>query len=310
MSEAPARTGRILVVGSPGLDTLVLLQEEVPDLSADGHFVRNVDAVGHAPAFHAVLCARLGHRTRILGSVGDDVAGRHVAATLAAEGVDTSLVFPDPQGTARSVNLVRPDGGRTFFFDGGSHMTLTPPEGLVAAALTGADLVLASMPNWGRHVVARAREAGVPVAVDIQDVRWADDPYRADFIASADYLFASAAHLPDPLGAAQAWMARGPARVVVLGMGPRGALLVERQGDGPPRATAVPVPDMDLPVVDTTGAGDSLAVGVLDGLVFDGNPPRQAVVRGQVLARITSSAPGTAAAADRAVLDDRVRRLR
>jgi sugar/nucleoside kinase (ribokinase family) len=62
--------GRITVVGNPGLDTLVVLAEDDPDLAADGHFVRNVDTVGHAAAFTARAAARLGHDTRILGSTG------------------------------------------------------------------------------------------------------------------------------------------------------------------------------------------------------------------------------------------------
>ena len=151
--------GRITVVGNPGLDTLVVLAEDHPDLEADGHFVRNVDTVGHAAAFTARACARLGHDTRILGSTGADVIGGLVRGVLAADGVDTSLMFDDPAGTARSVNFVRPDGRRTFFYDGGSHMTLRPPEPSVEAALSGTDLVLASLPNWARDVVARALRA-------------------------------------------------------------------------------------------------------------------------------------------------------
>ncbi len=204
--------GRITVVGNPGLDTLVVLAEDDPDLEADGHFVRNVDTVGHAAAFTARACARLGHDTRILGSTGADVIGRLVRDVLAADGVDTSLMFDDPAGTARSVNFVRPDGRRTFFFDGGSHMTLRPPEPSVQAALSGAQLVLSSLPNWARDVVARARALGVPVAVDLQDVRDPADPYRADFIAAADVLFASAAHLDDPVAAATPGSLRGPRR--------------------------------------------------------------------------------------------------
>ena len=296
-------TGRITVVGNPGLDTLVVLAEADPDLEADGHFVRNVDTVGHAAAFSARACARLGHHTRILGSTGADVIGGMVRDVLAADGVDTSLMFDDPAGTARSVNFVRPDGRRTFFFDGGSHMTLRPPEESVEAALAGADLVLASLPNWARDVVARARSLGRPVAVDLQDVRHPADPYRADFIASADYLFASAAHLADPVSAATAWFAAGPAQVVVFGMGPRGALLVQRADAGHPQVTAAPPPGIDLPIVDTTGAGDSLATGFLDGLLFGGLTPPEALHRGQVLARIVASALGGDAPFDRARLD-------
>jgi acarbose 7IV-phosphotransferase len=294
--------GRITVVGNPGLDTLVVLGTDDPDLEADGHFVRNVDTVGHAAAFTARACARLGHGTRILGSTGADVLGGLVRDVLAADGVDTSLMFDDPQGTARSVNFVRPDGRRTFFFDGGSHMTLRPPEPCVQAALSGAQLVLSSLPNWARDVVARARALGVPVAVDLQDVRDPADPYRADFIAAADILFASAAHLEDPVAAARAWFAAGPASLVVFGMGARGALAVQR-ADGHPVVTAESPPALDLPIVDTTGAGDSLATGFLDGLLFAGLSVPRALHRGQVLARIVASDLGGAAPYDRARLD-------
>jgi acarbose 7IV-phosphotransferase len=295
--------GRITVVGNPGLDTLVLLAEDDPDLDADGHFVRNVDTVGHAAAFTARACARLGHRTRILGSTGADVAGELVRGALAADGVDTSGMFDDPAGTARSVNFVRPDGRRTFFYDGGSHMTLQPPDTSLERALSGTDLVLSSLPNWARGVVARARALALPVAVDLQDVRDPADPYRADFIASADYLFASAAHLWDPVAAAATWFAAGPAALVVFGMGSSGAMLVERGDRQGPVVTRQPPPPLDLPIVDTTGAGDSLATGFLDGYLFAGLPVARALHRGQVLARIVASAPGGNAPYDRARLD-------
>lgn len=295
--------GRVLVVGNPGLDTLVLLADPDPDLSADGHFVRNVDAVGHAAAYTSRAWARLGHRARVLGSTGPDPAGALVRAALAADGVDTSLLFEDPEGTARSVNLVFPDGRRTFFFDGAGHMRLTPPGALVDAALAEATLVHSALPNWGRTVVARARARGIPVAVDLQDVRAVDDPYRADFGAAADLLFASAAHVPDPVGAARAWFDAGPARLVVFGMGPRGALLVQRRSDGSPVVLHQTPPELDLPIVDTTGCGDSLATGFLDGLLARGEPPEAALRRGQVLARVVASDVAGAAPFDRARVD-------
>lgn len=300
MSSTEGRVLHVTVVGNPGLDTLVLVGEDDPDLRADGHFVRNVDTVGHAAAFSARGFARLGHRVRILGSVGADPIGRLVTDVLAEDGVDTSLLFADPVGTPRSVNFVFPDGRRTFFYDGGSHMTARPPDDLVAEALSGADLVVSTLANWARWVLPQARAAGIPVAVDLQDARAIDDPYRADFVAAADYLFASAAHLPDPMSAAHAWFAAGPARLACFGRGSRGALLVDRVSAS---GIEQPPPALDLPIVDTTGCGDSLAVGVLDGLIARRQPADEALHRGQVLARIVASDLGGAAPFDRTTLD-------
>lgn len=294
---------RVSVVGNPGLDTLVLLAADELDLAADGHYVRNVDTVGHAAAFSARGLARLGHDVRILGAVGADAFGGFVTDVLAADGVATDLLFTDPAGTPRSVNLVYPDGRRTFFYDGGSHMTLRPPATLVDRALAGADVIVATLANWARDVVAAARRGGALVAVDLQDVRQVADPYRADFVAAADVIFASAAHLADPVSAAVSWLERGPAGIVVLGMGPRGALLVQRGPDGGAQVRHQPPAALDLPVVDTTGAGDCLAVGFLDGLLAGGLTPERALLRGQLLARVAASDLGGAASFDRDRLD-------
>ena len=153
--------------------------------------------------------------------------------------------------------------------------------------------------------------------MDLQDVRAVDDPYRTDFIAAADYLFASAAHLADPVAAATAWLGAGHARSVVLGQGAAGALLVPRPAEPavhrhddpstdrtahqqPPPQLG---PDDGLPIVDTTGAGDSLAIGFLDGLLALGLDPVDALHRGQLLARIVASDTGGDAPFDRLRLD-------
>jgi sugar/nucleoside kinase (ribokinase family) len=282
------RHGLVVVIGNPTLDTLVLLPGEEPDLAADGHFTHNVDTVGGSSGYCARGADALGHQVRLLGCLGADPAGRAVREVLVGEGIDCTAVFPDPSGTARSVNLVTRSGRRIFFYDGASHMTVQVPPELVTSTLDGADLVLCSLANWSREVLPAVRAAGIPLAVDLQDVRDPSDSYRADFIAAADYLFASAAHLSDPLGAARTWLDHGPARLVVLGMGPRGALLVPRRG----AQLWAPPPHSDLPIVDTTGSGDGLAVGFLDGLVFAHLDPEAALERGQRWARLTASAVG------------------
>lgn len=287
---------RVTIIGNPGWDTLVFPSDgQLPDLTADGYYSRNVDTVGHAGGFTARALARLGHATTILGSVGEDDPGARIREVLQADGVDVSPLFTDPTGTARSVNLVSADGRRVFFYDGGAHMDLEPPAENVKAALDGSELVMCSLANWARQVLPLARERRVPIAVDLQDVRDPADAYRADFIRQADVLFASAAHVPDLLAAARLWMGMGRARTVVFGMGSQGALLVthpERTSGGIFGLVHQPPPESRLPVVDTTGAGDTLAAAFLDGVFFGHLDEVAALRRAQLAARQTASKVG------------------
>lgn len=279
----------IAILGNVGLDTAVFLYDDNPDLRADGHFSRNVDSVGHAAAYAARGFQRLGREPRLVSGIGDDIAGREVRRVLAAESLELCGLFHDPFGTARSVNFVRSDGSRTFFYDGGGQMHVTPPNDTLDHALDGVVGVFSQVANWARHVLPVARLRGLPVACDLQDIRGPHDDYRRDFIANADILFASGAHLADPVAAARHWMSHGPARICIIGLGPRGALVVKRDS---PRPTVVPAPPLPLPVVDTTGAGDGLATGVLDALWFGKVPLTEAITWGQIYARWTCSQVG------------------
>jgi sugar/nucleoside kinase (ribokinase family) len=107
-----------------------------------------------------------------------------------------------------------------------------------------------------------------------------DDPYRRDFIDGSDILFCSAVNL-EPQAVAEALLVRNPRAVVVLGMGARGAGLCTAAAG----FRSFPPVQLDRPVIDTNGAGDSLAVGFLVGHVLEGRPPEEAIFWGQTAAR-------------------------
>jgi sugar/nucleoside kinase (ribokinase family) len=280
------RTADVVVVGNAGLDTEVFLPGDSIDLSLDSQFTSNRDVVGQAGGYAARGFARLGRATRYFGALGEDAAGRAVRRALASDGVLLDLVFADPQGTARSVNLMTRDGRRRAFYDGRGHLTQTVPNGLIQLALQDVPLAHIHLANWARGALLPSIGT---VAVDLQDVRDLDDEYRADFVAGADIVFMSGAHLPDPPAAAQEVVHRGKVQVAVVGLGAAGALAVVRGG----QVRHYPVPPLDLPVVDSNGAGDSLAVGFLDAYVLDGTDLAEAVLRGQVAARWACTEPGS-----------------
>jgi sugar/nucleoside kinase (ribokinase family) len=125
------------------------------------------------------------------------------------------------------------------------------------------------------------------IACDIQDTVTAGDAYRQDFIAYADILFFSAVNQADPTALIETFLAARsgqsrPDRIVISGMGARGCAVGSRQG-----VEFFPPVEMDTPVIDTNGAGDSLAVGFLTSFVLDGYSLHDSVLRGQIAARHT-----------------------
>lgn len=272
----------VVVIGNAGVDTNVYLYGEDVDWSVEANFTQNIDYLGQAGGYASRGYAALGRRTAFIGALGDDHNGRFVREGLEREGIDTSGIFLDPQGTARSVNVMYRDGRRKNFYDGRGHMELEPDLAAFREILAGARLAHFNIPNWARRLLPLARELGVTIACDLQDVVRADDPYRQDFIAAADVLFFSTANQASPESLAWHLLEQRPELVIVMGMGPQGCAVATRDG-----LSSYPPVELDLPVVDTNGAGDGLAVGFLTSYVLDRLPLAEAARRGQIVARYT-----------------------
>jgi acarbose 7IV-phosphotransferase len=277
-----------VVIGNAGVDTNVYFQGVEPDFTVESNFTEDVDCVGQAGGYSARGYARLGKKVAFIGSVGDDANGRWIRETFDADGIDTSGVFMDPAGTCRSVNLMYRDGRRKNFYDGKGHMSLAPAPALCREVLTRARLAHFHIPNWARRLLPLARQAGLTIACDIQDVLDLADPYRADFVREADVLFFSTVNHPDPTPLIEAALERKPPPIVVCGMGGRGCALGTSRGI----RMFGPV-ELETAVVDTNGAGDSLAVGFLSSFVLDGSTLEDAVLRGQIAARWKCSQKAT-----------------
>lgn len=270
----------VVVIGNAGIDTCIYLYGDRIDESVEANFTQNVDAVGQAGGYASRIYAAMGYKTAFIGAFGHDPAGRWVREQLAVEGVDLGGCFLDPQGTARSINLVFADGRRKNFYDGKGHMALEPNLDALRPILAGARLAHVNIPNWARRLLPLLRELRVPIAVDVQDVVASDDPYRADFVDAADVLFFSAANHPDPTPVMRAYWSRNPRLTQVVGMGARGCALGIA---GNVRFFAPP--PSNRPVVDTNGAGDALACGYLSATLLEGLSPDTGIDWGQAAAR-------------------------
>jgi sugar/nucleoside kinase (ribokinase family) len=292
-------TRSLHVIGNLQLDVLASPVEAMPSPGGDSVIdrieVRTAGAAGNV----SLALAALGVRHRLFGAVGDDDAGRWVAAELERLGLaEDVLVVPDT-ATGISIALEAPARERAFLT---AHGVLTGYgiEDLPTDA-TAADLVLLtgyfSLPGLRRggtrELLRRARECG---ATTFFDTGWDPEEWRGDaacevlgLLPLVDVFLPNepeALALTGALTAAEAVDAlreHCPGWVVVK-RGPRGVLAAGPDGQ---------FLDLRAPAVeplDTTGAGDSLAAGVLADLL-DGHDMASALVTG---IRVASTVVGRA----------------
>jgi rfaE bifunctional protein kinase chain/domain len=226
-------------------------------------------------AIVAAHAARLGGRVTYVSVVGDDEAGRHVAAELARLGVRARLVVDDSRPTTVKQRY-RTQGKTLLRVSRLSQRSIDPAQqdevvAAVEAALGRADLVIFSDFNYGvlpQGVVDRIGTAGrartVTMAADSQSSSQLGDVsrYRDMTLLTPTEREARVALKNSDDGIvvlAQALAQRAGARNVILKMGADGALLHgwnEAYGD----YDTDQVPALNSAPRDVAGAGDCLLV--------------------------------------------------
>lgn len=270
----------VVVVGNIGIDTNVYLKGRDIDFNVEANFTEDIDMLGQAGGYSARGFAKLDRKTAFFGTVGDDFSGRFIREVLQADGIDTSGIWIDPAGTNRSVNLMYQDGRRKNFYDGKSHMTLSPDLDAFRKLVAGAKLVHFSIPNWARFLLNSAKDAGTVISIDIQDLVDVHDPYRTDFFLAADYLFFSGVNFQDPTAIMHEIWKMNSKATLICGMGAKGCALGYNN-----EVKCFPPIKMKAPVIDTNGAGDALATGFLDRRVFENRTLEESIHAGQIAAR-------------------------
>jgi sugar/nucleoside kinase (ribokinase family) len=278
----------IAVIGSIGIDTNVYLYTEDIDFSVEANFSQNLDYVGQAGGYSSRGFKRLGHDVSFIGYVGEDYSGRFIRETLEGDSIDTRFLLIDPKGTKRSVNIMYKDGRRKNFYDGRGSMELRQESEELRKYLRGTKLAHINIVNWTRFLLPMLRDEGIVISVDIQDVVAVDDPYRRDFIEAADILFFSSVNFPDPTPLITRFLDIRSDRIVICGMGKSGCAIGTKESIDFFRAV-----ELEEPVIDTNGAGDSLAVGFLSSYLFSGYSLKESILRGQIAARYCCSKKAT-----------------
>ena len=238
-----------------------------------------VEASGGSAGNTVAGVASYGGRAAYIGKVADDLLGQVFSHDIRASGVqfDTPVLIDGAasgHGTGRCLINVTPDGQRTMCTFLGAANQLGPQD-------VDADLIAASAivylegylfdPAPARAAFERAAEiahgAGRKVAITLSDSfvvhRWRHE-LLAFIEASADIVLANDAELlalfeTEDFDAAAARLG-SMVEVAAITRGAVGSVILS--GDETATIAAFPVDK----VVDTTGAGDQYAAGVLLGL--------------------------------------------
>ena len=255
--------------------------------------------------------AALGARCGFIGQVAEDQLGgvfRHDLTSLGVE-FGTPARAGDPP-TARCLILVTPDGERTMNTFLGASQFL-PAAALDEAMIADAGVLYLEGYLWDpaepraamRRAIDVARGAGRKVAFTLSDSFVIDrhgDDFRAliadgliDILFSNEAEITSLAGIADFDAAVDAVAAKVP--LLIATRSEHGACAVANGV-----RTHVPAEPIDH-VVDTTGAGDLFAAGVLTGLA-QGRPIADCLTMGAVCARAIIAQIGPRAQVDLAAL--------
>lgn len=242
----------VVGVGLNATDTLILVPK-LPPYSGKAPFTEDILSPGGQVASALVACARLGLRTRYIGTVGDDERGRVQMDSLLSSGIDLTWVQRRHGPNQSAYILVDGETGeRTVFWRREDCLRIDPeeitPEQIACARMLHID---GHDTEAVAHAAAIARSEGIPVSVDVDTIY----PGFENVLPNVDYLVASQ-EFPrrwtgesDPCRALAILQAEYGMRVAAMTLGDAGSLA---RMDG----RYIYSPAFSVACVDTTGAGD------------------------------------------------------
>jgi len=241
----------IAVIGSIACDEVLQL---AGPLRRGGHLSATHCGVrlGGGGANTAVALAAAGHHVTLLGAVGDDAAAKARLAELEQAGVDVRHVARRAGPTTRSLILVEPGGERTVV-NLARCEEAAPPRHLLELAV---DAVYVRSRRVDLAPLLARKAAECLIVAHVPPVDPGSRPAQVLVCSESDL---TPAETQDALGLG-ASIAGERLRWIVVTAGPGGARALSS-------AEVLAVPAARVDTVDTTGAGDAFAAGLVHALV-------------------------------------------
>jgi sugar/nucleoside kinase (ribokinase family) len=263
-------TGKVVGVGHACLDLLLTWRSlRAPIL---GNRVVAWDLQGGGMVATALAAVtRLGGRAEFWGIVGTDWAADLIVDGLKKETVDTRHVvrLPGKVGPLSVVCVDQSTGERRFL----CATLMRPPKRLVgppeSLKTAGCLLIDHTLPASELRAARAARRSGVPVVSDLGSMNEESRRVTAyvDYVIASESCLKSLGTEKDCAAACRLIRSLGPQHVAIT-LGDRGVFYHGPEGPGELAA-------FDVPVADTTGAGDvfhgAFCYGLTRGFAFREN---------------------------------------
>ncbi|MEM6414679.1 MAG: adenosine kinase [Pseudomonadota bacterium] len=254
---------------------MTLIEEDQASTIYDA-MASGVEVSGGSAANTIACLASLGGRGGFIGKVADDALGKIFAHDLKSLGVAFATApLSDGPGTGRCLVNVTADAQRSMSTFLGAAGFVAPDDVeedfVTSAAITYFEGYLFEQEGPRAAFVKAckmAREAGRKTALTLSDSGCVERNHAAfqSFISDhVDILFANEDEARALFGDVDLEAAaRAACPLTAITKSEKGSVLVPRDGDSVPIDAVTPTS-----LVDTTGAGDSYAAGVLYGLARD-----------------------------------------
>lgn len=292
----------LLTIGTALVDSIIKGFDPKP-VSASGYRAESGTlSVGGEAVNGAIAAAKLGVRTAILCSLGNDSAGTLVTAALEANGVDTGrIVRSDEHPTPVTTMFVRDDGSRQSITNTAHRYHFHPERFL--GDLTGVRaVVLGSLfrapfddPEVISAVLKAVKSQGILIAADtkLPNFQFLSLAELKEVLPLIDYITPNEDEAryytskSDPQEMAEVFLSSGVKNVIIK-LGAKGCYFQNAE-------RSLRLPPFRIEAVDATGAGDTFLAGFLASLL-NGASVQEALLFANACGAICTTKVGAAAA--------------
>ena len=292
----------IICIGVALVDSLIKGFDPEPISASGFRAVSGSLSVGGEAVNEAAAAAKLGMRTGIICSLGEDEAGEMVLSALRRSGADTSLVIRSAEHPTPVTTMFVNDDGTRKSITNLAHRYNFHPEKYAGSFLDTRALILGSLfrapfdePEIIHSVISGASKAGVLVFADtklpnftklgLEDIR--ESLPLIDYITPNEDEARYYTGKDDPAEMAEVFLGFGVKNVIIK-LGGKGCLLANRE-------MSLRLPACRIEAVDATGAGDCFLAGFASE-ILRGSGAEAALRFGNACGAICTTAVGAGTA--------------